>query len=120
MKKRTRKKWLKQHGKYFAPNECWSLDITIAEFTLPRLKYLKEHTIAYPGIGEMNTFEKWQAGLDKMINAFELISKPDDAYGVWDIEKNTYEEIKPLLEQKQKEVDEGLELFGKWFQRLGW
>lgn len=120
MKKRIRKKWLKQHGKYFTPKECWNLDVTIAEFTLPRLKYLKEHTDAYYGLGAMGTFEKLQTDLEKMINAFELMLNPDGYYGVWDIEKNTYEEIKPLLEQKQKEVDEGLELFGKWFQRLGW
>lgn len=35
MKKRQRKKWLKQHGEYVNPRDTWALDYTIAEFALP-------------------------------------------------------------------------------------
>lgn len=42
MKKRQRKKWLKQHGEYVNPRDTWALDYTIAEFALPRLKLYKE------------------------------------------------------------------------------
>ena len=120
MNKRKRKKWLKQHNKYVNPRDTWNLDHTIASFILPRLKLFKKLGNGYPGHGEMDTPEKWNKALDKMINAFELIATADTYYGLWDIEKNTYAEVKPLLEQKQTEVEEGLQLFAKWFQSLWW
>lgn len=120
MNKRQRKKLLKQHNLYVNPNETYSLDITIANFILPRLKLFKKLNNGFPSCKEMDSFEKWNETLDKMINAFELISCGDSHYNCWDITKNSYEEIKPLLEQKQKEVDEGLWLFSKWFQHLWW
>lgn len=120
MNKRQRKKWLKKHGKYVNPKETWDLSYTIAEFIIPRLKYFKEKSCCYPGTGEMNTPEKWDAALDKMIHAFELTLMTDDYYGVWDINTQPYKEAKHLIDQKQAEVDEGLQLFGKWFQALWW
>ena len=55
-----------------------------------------------------------------MIHAFELTLMTDDYYGVWDINTQPYKEVKHLIDQKQAEVDEGLQLFGKWFQALWW
>lgn len=49
MNNRRRKKWLKKHGEYVNPRECWNLDCTFAKFALPRLKYYKKHTLGYPG-----------------------------------------------------------------------
>lgn len=132
MKKRQRKKWLKKHGKYVPYSDLWSLDITIAEFVLPRLKKFKKENISYPGIDEMNTSEKWDEALDKMILAFEYViswddwwlddpkynyirteSKYDDEY-VAKIRKSRFDEIK----RRQVVVNEGLHLFAKWFQHL--
>lgn len=120
MNKRQRKKWLKKHGKYINPKETWDLSYTIAKFIIPRLKYFKEESCCYPGTGDMNTPEKWDAALDKMIHAFELTLMTDDYYGLWDINTQSYKEVKHLIDQKQAEVDEGLQLFGKWFQALWW
>lgn len=120
MNKRQRKKWLKKHGKYINPKETWDLSYTIAKFIIPRLKYFKEESCCYPGTGDMNTPEKWDAALDKMIHAFELTLMTDDYYGLWDINTQPYKEAKHLIDQKQAEVDEGLQLFGKWFQALWW
>lgn len=120
MNKRKRKKWLKQHNLYVNPRDTWNLDTKIAEFVLPRLKLFKDMENGYPGHGEMDTPEKWNEAFDKMINAFELLVKSGEYYGVWDYPRQTYLEVKPLLEQKQKEVDEGLQLFAKWFQSLWW
>lgn len=49
MNKRQRKKWLKQHNKYFDPRETWSLDWTIAKFVYPRLKNLRKKILDSPG-----------------------------------------------------------------------
>ena len=53
MKKRQRKKWLKKHGKYVPYSDLWSLDITIANFVLPRIKKFKKENIGYP------VWKKW-------------------------------------------------------------
>ena len=48
MRKRQRKKWLKKHGKYVPYSDLWSLDITIANFVLPRLKKFKKKILVIP------------------------------------------------------------------------
>ena len=132
MRKRQRKKWLKKHGKYVPYSDLWSLDITIAEFVLPRLKKFKKENDAYPGIDEMDTPEKWDEALDKMILAFEYVvswddwwlgdpkynylvaeSKYDDEH-VAKIRKSRFDKIK----RRQAVINEGLHLFAKWFQHL--
>lgn len=132
MRKRQRKKWLKKHGKYVPYSDLWNLDITIANFVLPRLKKFKEEDDGCPEREEMDTPEKWGEVLDKMILAFEYViswdkwwrdnpkydylsakSKYDDEY-VTKI-RNSY-----LAEGKRRQavISEGLQLFAKWFRHL--
>lgn len=66
-KKKLRKQ-IKERG--FDDSECWNLDMTIAQFVLPRLKRLKEITHGYPG--NLESEKEWDKILDKMIRAFEL------------------------------------------------
>lgn len=82
--------------------DTWNLDWAIAKFVHPRLVRFKEVTNGYPGT--LESPEEWDEILDKMIKAFEIIKK-----GTWDIHK--YEE--PI-------VDEGLDLFRKWYFHLWW
>ena len=90
------RKQLEKNG--FDKSECWNLHITIAQFTLPRLKYFRENTNSYPdtNIG----FEGWKEIIDKMIYSFEKII--DDDY-------ESHEYVK---------VQEGLDLFAKYFINL--
>ena len=104
MNKRTRKKWLKKQGLYINPKETWNLDVTLAKYILPRLKLYKKLTIAYPGCGEADTFEKWEEILDKMIWSFEQVA-------------SCYEGKENVM---NKRTDEGLMLFAKFFRSLGW
>lgn len=132
MKKRQRKKWLKKHGKYVPYSDLSNLDITIANFVLPRLKKFKKENMGYPGREEMDTPEKWYEALDKMILSFEYViswddwwlnnpkydyisakSKHDDEY-VTKIRKSYLAENK----RRQAAIREGLELFAKWFRYL--
>ena len=110
----------------FNPRECWSLDLSIAEYVLPRLKYLKKVKHGTPcdmfpknylGSNLSNTDnkkcekieaaaeKKWDEIMDKMILSFELIVKDE-----WD----TIEEYKV----QQKKIEEGLNLFAKHFRSL--
>lgn len=113
MRKRQRKKWLKKHGKYVPYSDLWSLDITIANFVLPRLKKFKKENIGYPGIEEMDTPEKWDEALDKMILAFEYVVHN---YGWYVVNPKKYEQDE--LKRRCAVIDEGLQLFAKWFQYL--
>lgn len=87
----------------FDDTETWGLDSTIAEFTLPRLKRFRELVCGHPG---SLTMEEWEAILDKMVRAFELVT--DDEKG------------RNLSKGEWKEVDQGLDLFSKWFLHLWW
>lgn len=96
---RKLKKQYKKRG--FDDSETWSLDLTIAQFILPRLKRYKEITIGCPA---SVSFEEWDEILDKMIKSFEIIIK---------------EEGWPNKEQ-EKIQEEGLDLFRKYFLGLWW
>ena len=91
----------------FNPKETWNLDFTISQFILPRLKYFRKTTKAYPSY--FKTPERWDKELDKMIAAFEILASEDDYFPTG----CTYEE-------KQKIIDTGLKSFYKYYQKLWW
>ena len=51
--------------------ELYSLDYTIVEFTLPRLKEFKKQKCGYPSY--LHSEEHWDYILDRMVASFELI-----------------------------------------------
>lgn len=134
MNNRQRKKWLKQRGLYVNPKETWSLDITFAKYIIPRLKKFKELNNGYPGTEEVNTPEKWDEALDKMIQAFEYVIDLDEywlddpRYDYTDImfgdNKEFYEKIKEnkITEDIRRlaAINEGLQLFAKYYMNLWW
>lgn len=118
MNKRTRKKWLKKQGLYINPKETWNLDVTLAKYILPRLKLYKKLTIAYPGCGEADTFEKWEEILDKMIWSFEQVASCYECEE-WKFDMNDLS-WREKVNVMNKRTDEGLMLFAKFFRSLGW
>lgn len=117
MNKRTRKKWLKKQGLYVNSKEIMNLDCNIAKYILPRLKLYKKLTIAYPGYGEANTSKKWGELLDKMIWSFEQAVNYYEIYELIDYNDADWKEKRKEINDK---IQEGLLLFAKWFQHLGW
>lgn len=112
MNKRKRKKYLKQHGLYVNPKETWNLDQVIARYVRPRLELFKKLKNGYPGMGDMDTPEKWDEALNKMIRAFVYLEK-DDLYSYTHFEFDKLQCI-------NDEIQEGLELFAKWYRDLLW
>lgn len=111
---RKRKKWLKKQNRYVNPRDTWCLCVLLAEYILPRLKEFKRRTNAYPM--SVESMEDWYEIIDRMIYAFDYISKDSITYGLdsWDNDfREKYDEI-------QKRIDNGLYLFGKYFQELWW
>lgn len=134
MNNRQRKKWLKKQGSYVNPKETWSLDVTLAKYIIPRLKKFKELENGYLGRDEMDTPEKWDEALDKMIQAFEYVIDLDEywiddpKYDYTDImfgkNKEFYEKIKEnkITEDIRRlaAINEGLQLFAKYYMSLWW
>lgn len=107
MNKRARKKTLKKLNAYFSDKETWSLDYTIAKFTVPRLKRYKEICKGHPCY---LTSEEWYDILDKMIYSLEAIINEHEGF-VYHIDNRT---------EYYEKVREGIELFGKHFNDLWW
>lgn len=77
--------------------DLYNLDHTLALVILPALKKFKEEQSGYPG---GLTSDEWQKILDKMIEAFRVMTDYKISFG-----------------EKAKQ-QEGFELFGKYFTNL--
>lgn len=100
------KRWIKfQWQKFFqgfSDEETWNLDYRLAKHILPRLRRFKKVSRAHPSI---MTSEEWDVVLDKMIFSFELIARGN---------------FSSLEIGDDPRIQEGLDLFGKYFQALWW
>jgi hypothetical protein len=79
----------------FSDSETWGLESVIFSFVLPRLKHFRKLAPNFP-MGM--TMEEWRTVLDKMIVGIELYLKDG-----WD-----------------KNSQEGVDLFFKYFHHLWW
>ena len=125
----------KERRKYgFELNELWSLDYTIIKFVIPRLKVFRERTIGFPADfyyanpdeptqEELNIIHtggcpipteeasaRWMAVLDHMIWSMEEWIKEDGFF--WD------SKLGEIDKEKEKKVQEGFDLFHKYFFAL--
>jgi len=87
----------------FDYRDTWSLDSSIARFVLPRLRHLRDNNHGHPCD---LTDKKWIKIQNKMIKSFELILQ-DFQF----IDMKTHK-------KEQKQIQEGLQLFAKYFQNL--
>ncbi len=86
----------------FELNESWNLNIYTAKFILPRLVYLRLNLHGYPpGLSE----KEWDVILDKMIYSFEMILLDN-------------EECLELPNKIWDKIQDGLDLFGKYYLNL--
>jgi len=111
----------------WADCDWWNLSDYLVVIILPMLKQLKENQHGYPGHGEADTPEKWDAILDKMVEGFEAGKRiADDEYLVEtnaDIlyRRPTRDEVRSWVRKSkadQKIFNNGMKLFSKWFWAL--
>jgi hypothetical protein len=124
-----------QNG-YFK-SDTWSLDYATAKWILPRIKGLVKFSQGWPAIeGDPNCEkpEDWARTINLMIDAFQGIVDEEDNWIEWhkQFELETEHECAVIKKFKMKDVDydkqrrymerrqEGLTLFGKYFQHLWW
>ena len=83
--------------------ETWNIDSTVATFILPRLKRFAQLRIGHPS--EISDAQ-WTKIIDQIIWSMEYISN-----------ENHY-----IITDKKdcKKLQDGLNLFGKWFLYLWW
>lgn len=81
--------------------ETWNLYYTISKFILPRLKRFEEVNPCYPG---NLTMKEWKNIINKMISAHKLIVEDKVIYS----------------DEEDKKIEEGLDLFHKWYRHLWW
>ena len=87
----------------FDDTETWSLTDTISRFIIPRLKRFKE---VNNGVPHGQTEESWDITLDKMILSFELTCRDSGS--------------RDYTDEERIQLNEGLDLFRKYFFELWW
>jgi len=84
----------------FPKKEAWSPRGYIAQYALPRIRFMRSNLCGFPP--EL-TYKKWGKILDKIIFALDAVARDDD--------DNT-------IAENPKKVDEGLNLLGEYFLDL--
>jgi len=85
-----------------SPDECWSLDYSLACFMVPRLEVFIRGARSFPC--RMGSLGKWKAALRKMLYAFRKMRSQDV----------------PWKEGQDARFDEGLRLFREYMLSLWW
>ena len=127
-------KWAYQRMRYgFSARQLWSLDHTITDFILPRLKSFRygggnSHLNGPSGSPMLEgceeyqheeMYQEWLSILDKMILAFEYHKMDmDDVDSGVGIDENKWQTYLKEEERRQKIIEEGLMLFAKYYRSL--
>ena len=94
----------------FLDYEIRDVDEVFAKWALPRVKRFREITYTFPLDGEgKGSMDAWYQDLDKMINAFQLIIDGYDGKGS---PFTTQEEFNKNEDENDRQIQEGLTLFG--------
>ena len=134
--------WLCQWFRWgFSERQLWSLDHTMTDFILPRLKGFRhgdgnKHTDGPSGTPLLPGYnadeiteeedaamhQEWLDILDKMILAFEYhkldMNDVEAKVSVWSAEEEHWCAYREEEDRRQKAIAEGLELFAKYYQYL--
>jgi hypothetical protein len=97
------KYWWQRRTRGFGDDELRNLDLTIAQFTLPRLKAFRNvGLVSYND--QAGTYEDWLAEIDEMVYAMQAV-----------IDDNCAESTEHIDYERMRK---GLELFGLRFRSL--
>ena len=114
--KRRVKFWWQRRTRGWDDSETWGLYHTLAKMIGPRITRLKELNFGYPcefsELGNEEGPKKWDETLDKMILAFKLIEEDKCYYGEPNWKEKEAEE--------NRKIEEGLDLFRKYYRNLWW
>ena len=101
-------KYFLQRGKRgFSDRDAWSIDYYLSSWMPKALRTMKKGW-GYPGLGRVNTHQKWSVILEKMAKGFDASRK----IGEYKYRSTTQ------LKKLQAVQKEGLKLFIKYFDNL--
>ena len=99
--------------------ESWDFSKSVAPKVLSRLKVYKEqHNCSFvrKDMPTSHTKEETEAILDKMIYSFDCLCAKEEADENVVMDREWFQKNK----EKSEKIQEGLELFGKYFMELWW
>ncbi len=106
-------KWFFQRGKRgYAEEDCWSLDNYLISWLPQAIRELKKNIHGHPISDEVKNTNDWKRILEKIARGFESKRKQENI--TWKKTKDFDSKYKEL----QKEFEEGMKLFTKYFQNL--
>ena len=108
-------------------DDVWDLMTTLAYIIIPSLKEYMSQLSGYPG--SLKSEEEWLAIIRKMIWSFEEVlnetHKPDPKFAnkdapfqEWYMEEEDKQSYAKQIEDYNKEVQSGLDLFAKYYRNL--
>lgn len=105
------KAWVFKLRYGFDYRDCWNLDHALAKWLAPRLLYLAQHHMGYPGVGVYESPDHGALGwsYDLMKAGSALQAEVDK----WDMEYNHEEELRI-----HKEAQEAMDWVAKWWGHL--
>jgi hypothetical protein len=98
----------------YADEDWWDLGDYLASWMPKALRDMKRNVHSHPIDDEVNTVKKWEAVLEKIARGFEAKRKQDEL--TWD--KKRTEHFKRNWNKLQKEFEEGMKLFIKFYDNL--
>jgi hypothetical protein len=108
-------KWFIQRGmRGYADEDWWDLGDYLASWMPKALRDMKRNVHSHPIDDEVNTVKEWEAVLEKIARGFEAKRKQDEL--TWD--KKRTEHFKRNWNKLQKEFEEGMKLFIKFYDNL--
>ncbi len=84
-------------------SETWNLDFTLSHLILPRLEIFRDNLHGYPS--NLKSMKEWKKILNKMIYSFKSSI-------------NDYENLESDSKKEFKKIQEGFDLFGKYYMNL--
>lgn len=102
------------------PYDLWSLDVSLAHVILPALRAFRLNISGYPGSlwkddnkdNDDSSMNQWEAIIDKMIWSFENCIEDPKFPGLHN------EELYNAMKEHENKVQEGIDLFAKYYRNL--
>ena len=131
-------RWLKffiQRGnRGYSDADLWGFHYYLSDIISKGCHRLADIAIGYPGYGEANTLEKWEAILREIAEGFDAslnweddfyADKPDlvmhvsdEGHVTFDPHDWTYDELHVADKAHKVKLDKSMNLFKKWFYHL--
>lgn len=102
--------------------DTYSLDSTLSMVISKSLRRFKEDVESFPGHPVDVTYDEWIDIIDTMIWAFEEVNKDYESplFEEYEDSDEDLKEYSKKLQEHEKNIQDGIELFAKYYRNLWW